>query len=71
MSEAQEPQATPKRSCVRVLFRLCLYATAILALLAVGTGLAGYLVYDYVTQPGNPGELMRVSVPEGVAGYHV
>jgi UPF0755 protein len=49
------------------LVRVVLFAWAAVALAALGAGFAAYLVYDYATQPGQPGETVSINVPEGAS----
>jgi UPF0755 protein len=48
-----------------------LYVWAGLGLVAVASGLAAFLVYDHVTQPGPEGPKIRFEVPEGATGQEV
>lgn len=66
--EAQPPAGAPKRRRARLVFRLMLWSGAGALVLAATACLAGYLLYDHVTRPGSPGELVRMTIPEGLSG---
>ena len=67
-----EPKEKPAgRSCLRTLIRLCFYGILLVLLGALVAALAGYVVYDHVTQPGVPGAAVRVDVPVGATGQSV
>lgn len=56
---------------VRLVAKCFLYGVVCLVLAGIAGTLTGFLVYDYVTRPGSPGELVPVTIPEGASGKAV
>ena len=75
MSESHEDanaSAPPKkRSCLRLFLVFFAVVGVVAALVVVGAGVAGYLVYDSITRPGVAGRAVRVTIPEGATGQEV
>ena len=40
----------------------------VLIILSVGAGLLAFLAYQHITQPGVPGDTVRITIPEGATG---
>ncbi len=55
----------------RVLYRLFLFSAVLLALCVVAGGVAAFIVYDHVVQPGTPGAIVEVAVPKGASGRDI
>lgn len=68
MSDAPRP---PRLRFWKIVASVYLYVWAFLALVAVGAGLAAFLVYDHVTHPGPEGPRISFTVPEGATGQDV
>lgn len=66
-----ESQSKPKRGCGRVVFRSCLFVFALLMVCAVTVVIGAVLVYQHVTQPGVPGQTIRIVVPAGATGGQI
>lgn len=72
MSDAEsEKQSRPRRSCLRIFAKLLLLVCVVLLLGVAVVGVGGYLVYEHVTQPGTPGEVVSLTIPEGLSGTAV
>ncbi|HQE81829.1 MAG TPA: endolytic transglycosylase MltG [Candidatus Hydrogenedentes bacterium] len=72
MSAAEtEKRPASKRSCLRLFARSVLLLFVLLLLAAAVIAVGGYLVYDHVTRPGTPGEMVSVTIPEGLTGKAV
>lgn len=68
-AKSEPEQASVRgRSPVRTVARLALLFLSALVVLAAGAGVAGYLAYDHITRPGTPGEVVRVTIPQGATG---
>ena len=57
-----------RRGIARLLFRAAFCALVVLILLSLGAGLLAFLAYQHITQPGVPGETVRITIPEGATG---
>lgn len=55
----------------RITASIYLYVWAFLGLGAFSAGIAAFLVYDHVTQPGTQGPKMQFTVPDGASGQAV
>jgi UPF0755 protein len=50
---------------------LSLCAVVGLILFSAAAAFIGFIVYDYLMQPGTPGELVSVTIPKGASGHDV
>jgi len=72
----ESPNITPttskkKHPVRRFLFRVFLALFLIAGLGAVAAGFVGLMAYQHVTQPGTPGDNVRVLIPQGATGREV
>ena len=70
-AEADRPTSGRKRFWLRLLFRLFASVGVLILLLLIAFAFVGFLVYQHVTEPGFPGEVIRVTIPQGVTGREV
>lgn len=70
MHEAPDTaSARPRRwSFWRIVLSLYLYAAALLVLCVATAGVAAFIFYDHVVQPGTPGPKVEVAIPAGSTG---
>ncbi len=66
--ETESETHRERRGITRLLFRAAFCALVVLILLSVGAGLLAFLAYQHITQPGVPGESVRITIPEGATG---
>jgi UPF0755 protein len=73
MAEPVSNESPPKRRWTfwRVLVSLFLYLWVLLLLGLAGAGVAAFIVYEQVIQPGTPGPKVQVTVPEGATGRDI
>ncbi|HOZ48785.1 MAG TPA: endolytic transglycosylase MltG [Candidatus Hydrogenedentes bacterium] len=73
MTENGVKKAAPTRrfSFLRFFLSLILYIAVFLALGCVAVGVVLFMVYEEVTEPGTPGEVVKVQVPAGASGKEV
>ena len=72
MSQADEADRPRRKwSCLRLFAKLVFLVIVLLFLAAAAVAVGGYLVYDHVTRPGTPGEVVTFTIPEGLTGKAV
>lgn len=63
---------TPPRRVYRSLFiKVLVLGFVMLVLAGIGSGLAAFMAYDYITRPGVAGAPVRVTIPEGSSGSEI
>ena len=69
--DTKEATRRSKRSITQSVLSALIYLIVFVLIAATGAAVAAYLIYDHVTQPGTPGDLVRVTVPEGATGHDI
>ena len=71
MTQESARAPRPKWTFARFIISLFLYLWVALILIIVAVGIAGYVIYDHITQPGTAGPVIAVTVPAGATGQRV